>query len=377
MAGKFLSIEEAARRLGVSVDEVNRLIDRKELFPMRDGSTIKFKSEEVERAAASLGFTAADDGDDLTLDLGLPGAGLDLDLPVAAPPLDLTAAAPAAAASRDSDADSLAPAELVDDESIFVGDASGVGGPSGSQTVVRGGEAAASSGVLDVDELSLESLAPAASPSLAIGDHHGEQDESATMELDLGDLEAGGFDVSVPGLPGPGGGSHAGGSLATAADSGLSLEKGDLEISGIDLDTSLLGGAAGSGATQALEGSLAGDAFDLGAELADDESASVVIPTEESGDSSFFGDPMDDSASITLDESDISTSAPSLDLPSGDMVPAAPSFSVWQIVGLICCTMLLFVGGLVVFDVLLTVRSPQGIPVSSPLLNAFAESFGF
>ena len=35
MAGKFLSLEEAARRLGVGIDEVNRLVDRKELFPMR------------------------------------------------------------------------------------------------------------------------------------------------------------------------------------------------------------------------------------------------------------------------------------------------------------------------------------------------------
>jgi excisionase family DNA binding protein len=35
MAGRFLTLEEAARQLGVTADEVNRLVDRKKLFPMR------------------------------------------------------------------------------------------------------------------------------------------------------------------------------------------------------------------------------------------------------------------------------------------------------------------------------------------------------
>ena len=44
MAGRFVSLEEAARLLGVSMDEVNRLVDRKKLFPMRDGATVKFRT---------------------------------------------------------------------------------------------------------------------------------------------------------------------------------------------------------------------------------------------------------------------------------------------------------------------------------------------
>ena len=51
MAGKFMSPEEAARLLGISVDEVNRLVDRKQLFPMRDGATNKFKTDDVEPSA--------------------------------------------------------------------------------------------------------------------------------------------------------------------------------------------------------------------------------------------------------------------------------------------------------------------------------------
>jgi len=59
MAGKFLSLEEAARLLGVSTDEVNRLVDRKKLFPMRDGATVKFKSDDVERLADHVVVMAA------------------------------------------------------------------------------------------------------------------------------------------------------------------------------------------------------------------------------------------------------------------------------------------------------------------------------
>ena len=62
MAGKFLSLEEAARRLGVSLDEVNRLVDRKELFPMRDGATIKFKVDEIEPRVSRINVQARKSG---------------------------------------------------------------------------------------------------------------------------------------------------------------------------------------------------------------------------------------------------------------------------------------------------------------------------
>ncbi|MFN7812668.1 MAG: helix-turn-helix domain-containing protein, partial [Planctomycetia bacterium] len=71
MAGRFLSLEEAARRLGVTADEVNRLVDRKKLFPMRDGATVKFRSDDVERVAQDLGDDLSQ-SEDLSLDLDLP-----------------------------------------------------------------------------------------------------------------------------------------------------------------------------------------------------------------------------------------------------------------------------------------------------------------
>ncbi|MBM4022406.1 MAG: helix-turn-helix domain-containing protein [Planctomycetes bacterium] len=345
MAGKFLSVEEAARRLGVSVEEINRLVDRKELFPMRDGATIKFKADDIERFAADLGVGSTDDEDDLTLDLSLKKSGLEGVLP-------------------DS---GLSGGKLVvddggDEESIFASQEGSAVSPTGSLTVVRGGAPKPTSGVFETDDLALESIVSASSPSLAVGEGlQSGTDGSGTIAIDLGDLGAGSL----------------AGSLAGALDSGLSLEE-TLDISGVDLDKSgVAGSVAGSGVGDSLAGSLAGDAFDLGAGLVEEESASVVIPTEESGDSSFFPDAMDDSASVSFDGSGISSGVSMTDLSGIDLVPAASAFTVWQVVGLICCTVLMFVGGLVVFDVLTTLWSPQSSPVSSPLLNGLAKTFGW
>jgi len=360
MAGKFLSLEEAARRLGVTIDEINRLVDRKELFPMRDGATIKFKVDEIERVAADLGVGAAADESDLALDLGLSAPGLGSSLPASA------------AAGDDLDL-----GEPVDEESIFAGDGDPAGAVAGSQTVVRAGDAAPASGVFDTDDdLSLESIVSASSPSLAMGDAGADGGaDSGTLAIDLSGLGPGSLAGSVPGLSVADGGS--GGSLAAAADSGLSLEGGDLDISGVDLDRSVVGGSlVASGVDEAAGGSLAGDAFDLGAGLADEESASVVIPTEDTGDSSFFGDAVDDSASVSFDGSMAASGAVLTD-DDLDLVAASAPFTVGQVIGLICCTLLLFVGGLVAFDVLATLRSPQGQPVSSPLLNALADALGW
>lgn len=358
MAGKFLSLDEAARRLGVSVDEINRLVDRKELFPMRDGASIKFKVDEIERVAADLGVSAAADEDDLALDLDLSSPGLGSSLPAAG-----------------SEGDDLTLGDAIDEESIFAGEGE-LSAATGSQTAVGGNAPAAASGVFDVDDLAIESIVSASTPSLAMGSGLGDAgDGSGTLAIDLGGSGAGSLAGVLPGLSDA---SGAGGSLAAAVDSGLSLEGGDLEVSGIDLDRSVAGGSlVGSGIADASGGSLAGDQFELGVDTSDEESASVVIATEETGDSSFFSDAIDDSASASFEGAGGLAGATMADMADMDLVPAAAPFSVWQVVGLICCTLLMFLGGLIVFDVLATVRSPQGSPVSSPLLSALAETFGW
>jgi hypothetical protein len=53
MAMKLVDQDEAAKILGVSVEEINALRDRKELFPFRDGSMWKYKLDDLERLKAN------------------------------------------------------------------------------------------------------------------------------------------------------------------------------------------------------------------------------------------------------------------------------------------------------------------------------------
>ena len=259
MAGKFLSIEEAARQLKVTVEEVQRLVDRKKLFPMRDGATLKFKADEIERVAGDLA-----------------AGGPDSDAPV----ID---GAPAGA----DKADQMAVGGPLD-EGDWVFAASEV--HAGSQTIVRGGPADAAAAAADASGLSFASdvgAGPQASAAATFEDDlvldsiaagsviAGAADVSGLnlgspaaadaggMTLDLGQViggaaAGGGLSGLSPGGSGPGlalgsaAGSGAGAALSGPLDSGLSLEDADINVSGIDL-------AAASGIGSAVDagGSLA------------------------------------------------------------------------------------------------------------------------
>jgi len=392
MAGKFLSLEEAARQLGVTVDDVHRFVDRKKLFPMRDGATIKFKVDDVERLVRDL----ADEGsqsDALALDLETP------------------------AAASASEPDALDAGDLDLGDALDAGDslfADGGDAASASHTIVREGAAgrdvgAAGSGLsmpsisgvssadivfgdsaggggADNDDLDLESIVGASSigassPALAaatsgITGGPGEIDE--TLAIDLGDAlpaETGGsFAVgSDAGLAGSPEVTGAGLALSGALESGLSLEEGGLEVSGIDL------GGGGNAAVAADDGAmLGGDDFELGGGGVDDESASVVIAEAESGDSSFFGQAMGAESSAFGDESaglPSSIASEAMGMP-GDFAPEM-TFSVWQTAGLICCSLLLLFGGFIAYDLVRTIGSPESTTLANPLLNAMADAFGW
>lgn len=355
MAGKFVSIEDAAKLLGVSVDEVNRLVDRKKLFPMRDGGTVKFKVDEIDRVRASLDDDSSR-SESQSLDLDLPTLGGD---------------------------------DLAIGDAIDIGDAAS----AGSQTIVRGKPADGGSGDLsglalggdeddtagDSDDLALESIIGASSPSLArqtagsgslAGSGPG-GDEPLTLDLSNIAADLGSGPSQASGV----GSGAAGSGFGAPLDSGLSLEDGGIAVSGIDLD---VGAAPGSGISEA-GGSLAGDAFELGADTGDDDSASVVIATDESGDSSFFANAVDDSASVQFGDSSVADSASSSML--GDaLIPETAvemRFSGWQIAGLTCCALVLLAGGFIMYDLAWTIRTPQGTPASAPLLNALSDVFGW
>ena len=392
MAGKFLTIEEAAAALGVSVDEINRLVDRKKLFPMRDGTTLKFKTDDVTRATQSLDDDSSVT-DEMALDLDSPSLGGVV--PGSHPAAGSGPAATGGGAV--SGIDNVVIGEAVDDAEWVLGGTSGMHG--GSQTLVRGnaggaapaegsGMAVGGGSLLGGSDLEIDSLiassaslggaaaqpaAPAAGGSVLGGG-------DMTLDLSLGSGAVG----SVVGGSNP---SLAGAGMSGPLDSGLSLEDGDLAASGVDLAAAsgVMPSALGGGSLVASGGDLGGmdlggDAFDLG-DTGDEESASVVIATEDTGDSSFFAAAADDSASVSFDDS----SGAAL-MPAGGDATAfdhaleyAPdmTFSIWQILGLVCCVLLLLGGALVMFDLVWTIRAPRTTPLSAPLLNALTEAFGW
>jgi len=418
MAGKFLLIEEVARQLGVTADDVHRLVERKKLFPLRDGATLKFKIEEIERLAAESSEESGQSGLELELELDdVPGTvtdhelrreTVDLELDdsvvVAGNPLPGTAGKPdslviggSGSLAGSSAGDVSMGAALTGGESVFSVD------PAAQNDVARAmlGSSDAIGG-LESMELDMDSIVDLSSPALAApaspaeGSDAGPAD-SGTLNIDLSGVGGGSQLSNASGLnasgslvfgsdANPAGGSspltNAGAALSGALDSGLSLEDGDAAVSGIDfgpLDEGLASGslASGSLASGGSATDLAGDEFDLGSLDEGDESASVVAVETGSGDSSFFGNAAGESSDFTGDLPLSTDIIP--DIGGGvalDMVRDA-RFSGWQICGLVCCSLLLLTGGFVMFDLMRTIGSPNDLVLSGPLLNPLSSVFGW
>jgi excisionase family DNA binding protein len=416
MAGKFLLLEEAARHLGVSADEVHRLVEKKRLFPLRDGTTLKFKIDELDRLAAEGVDPDEPVTDTLELDLddvpsGAGGVSIDLADSVALPASqaqpDSLILGGSGSLAGDLDGDLGLGDAIGQGESIFATDQSGQ--DDLARTMLGTGAAV---GGLDAMELDLDSIVGLSSPSVAAPSAAAKSGQPAASAK-IGPPDSGTFNVELSGVdigsqPSNATGSNATGSLVLgsgalgsdalgsaavgsgvdlgglsgslinagaalsgALDSGLSLEDDDAAVSGIDLGSLDESQAAEDGAT-----ALAGDEFELGGLSGDDDSASVVAVEPESGDSSFFAT-TGESSEFTGDIPLGSEAAGDMgDLAAGEVVPDT-KFSVWQICGLVCCALLLLTGGFVMFDLMRTIGSPDDLSLSSPLLNPLASVFGW
>jgi len=394
-----MSPEEAARLLGVSVDEVNRLVDRKKLFPMRDGATIKYKTDDVERLLRTLGDES-----------GSGSGELDLDLP------DLVLNdAPAEGLGKATDDDQL----VLDDgaESIFstpaakgsstsdtgVGIGSGASKSNSGLSLSSPGLSLSSPGLsgadlvladsvlgddLESDDLAIESIVGASSPSLG-GSGISKVSGSGDLTIELSGIssassaasksDSGIAGLSGPGLSGPGLGGLSSGlssglsgklgsGLSGGLGSGVSLGDSSLADSGVDLGS----------AASAAKGAPSADDFELGGETTDDESASVVIASDsEAGDSSFFGQTIGGQSSSFGDDSSLGSAGSAEMLAFPTQMLDEMSFSTWQIVGLVCCSLLLLFGGFIAYDLVRTIGSPESTTLSNPLLNSLAEIFGW
>ncbi|MBL7194598.1 MAG: helix-turn-helix domain-containing protein [Pirellulales bacterium] len=397
MAGKFLTLDEAAAALGISADDVQKLVDRKELFPIRDGGNLKFRGEEIERRkqdssdAVSWEETAGADDDDLTVELGSEpllasaitpepaGGDLNLDEPLALDDLGFDDAPPA----KGGDDLQVEAIELADDLALSGGDS------------LLGGSGA------DIDSIIASGAGGGgdATPPPAV--------KGSTDDLDLGDLELG-----DSGSLGDSANLGDSASIAASGESGLELGDGSLEISGIELSDVASGPPAGdgleldaaisdvelsgddlggvelsadgidgdldSGSTDELDLGGGGDDFDLGEPLGDDESASQVVElSSESGEGSFFGDALDGAGSSFGDESGVESFSGSL--VGADIItePGVPEmrFTGLQIASLICMSLLMLLGGFMAYDLVRTIGSSD--PVGNPVLDALAETIGW
>ena len=383
MASKFVELSEAAKQLGMSAEELNDARNAGEVHGFRDGSSWKFKPQELERFAEERGVSlgAGDNFDDLLDDLNIDGGGgssvlvSDEALGAGQESLSSTIIGENSAGAADSDL-RLVPAEDEGDD-ISLDD--------------------------DDDDLQLESLADSTGSDLSLDD--ADDDElslepatgtgelgAASDELDLDGLDdddltvdiGGGSDVTL-------GTGDSGINLASPADSGLSLEEEPLEIgssaSGLELpeddEVISLGAEAGpDDATQLKQE----DEFLLSADETDDDggdesSGSQVIDLE---DSAAFED-SGEGAGLTPAggglEAELQSQAGGVD-PSMGLGQPAPTYggspetpySIWNVAALMFILLLLSVSGIVMIDLIRSLDTWEGeTTISSGLASAIAS----
>lgn len=464
MAGRFLSLEEAAEKLGVSADDVHRLVDRKRLYPIRDGGGLKFKADDLDQFLLEQQEEEAGTSDDLEpqpeataaveavpLEIAASAEAedsltLDVEAVIDLEPASLLAAEQAAIEPTE---DPLSAIELAEDVGAEIpamsSDPQPEGRPTGAEPdsiVLLEADDAAGSDVLvladevghgvdgasvisglsapaidtadeasgelvladsgrlslDRDDLELESIIAASSPALPTADNPAEQ---GTLSIDLGEpilgdpLASGGLDGAAASLIVGGDddlvvGSNAangkvGSALSDVLDSGVLIEEKAVELEGIqtwdevDLGIEEEEGVAAAGDGNSNAGEFGGDFDNENFTLGDtDDSGSINMPIDPSEASDLFPSGISGMDSVGLSGQSFGGStgfSGSLDLP-GDMV-ADVRFSTWQICGLICCSLILLTGGVVAFDLVRTIGSPQGTALANPLLNALAETFGW
>lgn len=432
MAAKYIELQQAAKMLGVSSDELNNMRLSGEIHGVRDGSSWKFKSEELDRVAEERGISLGGEADkesefDLDLGGGDPTASSNVHLDLEAddddnsPTAIGTAAdagargagkAPAAAAPKggDADADSEADIRLIaDDTGSEVNLVAG-----GSDDVLGGTDLGLDTGGGGTGELDFEGgdltlgsdvtfegeSKPAAGKAAA-----GKPAASADSDLTVGDS---GEDISLgeddelvlDGGSGAGGPGDTGIGLASPSDSGLNLEEEPLDLAGSSvsslelpededlLDLEDLESEPSAAAAQADED------FQLApsAALQEDEedSGSQVIALE---DSSAFGAPLDgglegglegaeavlgeeapaDEISGALGEEAAPVTMPTVQLGAAQDLP----YSIWNVLSLLAIVVVLAITGMLMTDLVRNMWTwDETFTASTPIMDVMVRMFG-
>ncbi len=282
MALKLISSDDAARQLGVSLEELNRLREQREISGYRDGASWKFKADDIERLRERRADPQGEsDSDDFSFSVG---SDEDFDFtpttaPPVAPPAPAAPAPPkapvaAVAASPPATPDSQELIELpieddnYTDEVVLLSDLEfGASGPGTSSTIIGrpGSQTPDESDIrivtdedsanISVNESDLALPALEVDPSgsdsnlsLVVDDQFDVSTEADTqLRLTSPKLDGSGLDLANESVSVDTTGSRAGSSDISLADDGLSMD--DLVLGG---DPS---GSSGSGS----RGSKAGE----------------------------------------------------------------------------------------------------------------------
>ena len=163
-------------------------------------------------------------------------------------------------------------------------------------------------------------------------------------------------------------------------EGGLSLEDGKIQAWDVDLGEFLNDVEDDPDAATMLG---TANEFDLDAEgsSTDDPSQSADLASSQAGDSmfdksagpgdsSFFGEEVGKDANPLTAGSDMLSS-------SFGYIPDDAKFNGWQVTGLICCALLLLLGGLLTFDLVRTIGSSADTSLSNPLVGSLSQIFGW
>lgn len=436
---QFLSLDDAAERLGITKDELNQRRDAGDIRGFRDGASWKFKEEEVERFATEL---ASGDGDDI---LDLAGGEFDLGNdsillseqelgPAGKGPSSTVIGKSGHIPSEDSDVKMAA--DMGADSDINLGNSeSDVKLTGAGASDVLGGVSGLGAQFEDLEELDLDLDAES---SKVISDSNADSLKLGAADLALGDtgsalsltgdgsdLSTGASDLGLGSGMGSGGsaldlaadeddelvlgegsgsditmsGGDSGIGLASPSDSGLSLDEEPLELGGSTVESLELGEDdevsldLDSDDPDAATQLKADDDFMLtpldevgGDETEDSGSQVIALDSEsfdESADTMLGGAAMASGAAALADQlgdmsgASMTGGAASPLMPAPMTVPEAP-YSIWNVLSLAVCFIFLGLTGMMMFDLLRNMWSwDQSYALNSDIMDGFIKMIGW
>jgi hypothetical protein len=435
MAAKYIELEQAAKMLGISSDELNNMRLSGEIHGVRDGSSWKFKSDELDRIADERGISAGGESEaeaEFDLDLGTAdsGASSDLHLDLEQEDSDDSPTAigtaadaglrgggkapakPAPASDLGFDLDSESDIRLVTDDTgsevnlVAGGSGDVLGGTDVGleSTGVGTGDLDFEGSDLNLDsDITLESQAkPGAGKATAGKATAGKPSASADSDVTIGeseDIELGEDDELV--LEGGSDAGRAAGDtgigLASPSDSGLNLEEEPLDLAGSSVSSLELPEDEDLLDLEDLEAepSVASVGADEDFQLApsatlqedEEDSGSQVIALE---DSSAFGAPLEgglegaeavlgeeaqtDEMAGALEEQEAApVTLPTVQLAAAQDLP----YSIWNVLSLLAIVVVLAITGMLMTDLVRNMWTwDETFTASTPIMDVMVRMFG-